>query len=204
MSDHRPLSPGLRGVLDYGPLAAFLAVFLLLRHQTVHWGGADYPGMIVATVVFVPLTILANAVLWLRTGRLSALQLITLAVVVVFGGLTVWLNDPRFIKMKPTIIYLLMAALLGLGLALRRNWLGLVLGEVVPMTAEGWRRLTVRMTGLFLALALLNEVIRRTQSDTTWVLFKTVGLMALTFVFLMANMPLIRRHALPQDDDRRR
>lgn len=197
-----PLSPGLKAALDYGPLFAFLAVFLLYRDRTVTWGGETYPGLIVATLVFVPLTLLANAVLWAKTRTLSVMQLVTLAIVVIFGGLTVWLNDARFIKMKPTIIYLVLAGLLGLGLALRRNWLGVAMGEMVPLAPEGWRKLTQRLIVLFLALAVLNEIVWRTQSDTTWVLFKTVGLIVLTIGFFAANMPLIRRYALPEDDSR--
>lgn len=197
-----PLSPGLKAALDYGPLFAFLAVFLLSRDRTVTWGGETYPGLIVATLVFVPLTLLANAVLWAKTRTLSVMQLVTLAIVVIFGGLTVWLNDARFIKMKPTIIYLLLAGLLGLGLALRRNWLGVAMGEMVPLAPEGWRKLTQRLVVLFVALAVLNEIVWRTQSDTTWVLFKTVGLIVLTIGFFAANMPLIRRYALPEDDSR--
>ncbi|KGJ04678.1 inner membrane-spanning protein YciB [Paracoccus sphaerophysae] len=197
-----PLSPGLKAALDYGPLFAFLAVFLLYRDRTVTWGGETYPGLIVATLVFVPLTLLANAVLWAKTRTLSVMQLVTLAIVVIFGGLTVWLNDARFIKMKPTIIYLVLAGLLGLGLALRRNWLGVAMGEMVPLAPEGWRKLTQRLVVLFLALAVLNEIVWRTQSDTTWVLFKTVGLIVLTIGFFAANMPLIRRYALPEDDSR--
>lgn len=203
MTDRSPsLSPGLKAALDYGPLFAFLAVFLLYRDRTVTWGGETYPGLIVATLVFVPLTLLANAVLWAKTRTLSVMQLVTLAIVVIFGGLTVWLNDARFIKMKPTIIYLLLAGLLGLGLALRRNWLGVAMGEMVPLAPEGWRKLTQRLVVLFLALAVLNEIVWRTQSDTTWVLFKTVGLIVLTIGFFAANMPLIRRYALPEDDSR--
>ena len=197
-----PLSPGLKAALDYGPLFAFLAVFLLYRDRTVTWGGETYPGLIVATLVFVPLTLLANAVLWAKTRTLSVMQLVTLAIVVIFGGLTVWLNDARFIKMKPTIIYLVLAGLLGLGLALRRNWLGVAMGEMVPLAPEGWRKLTQRLVVLFLALAVLNEIVWRTQSDTTWVLFKTVGLIVLTIGFFAANMPLIRRYALADDDSR--
>ena len=196
MSDHRPLSPGLRGVLDYGPLAAFLAVFLLLRHQTVHWGGADYPGMIVATVVFVPLAILANAVLWLRTGRLSALQLITLAVVVVFGGLTVWLNDPRFIKMKPTIIYSLFGLILGGGLLFHKSFIAVMFDQMFNLTPAGWRALTFRWALFFLAMAVLNEVIWRTQTTDFWVAFKAFGAMPITAVFAMSQMPLINRHSI--------
>ncbi|WP_052175218.1 inner membrane-spanning protein YciB [Paracoccus sanguinis] len=196
-----PLPHSLKLALDYGPLVAFLVVFLLYRDRTVHWGGQSYPGLIVATLVFVPLTIAANAVLWARTRKLSVMQLVTLVIVVIFGGLTIWLNDERFIKMKPTFIYLLLAGMLGLGLVLRRNWLALAMGEMVPLAPEGWRRLTLRMTGLFLTLAVLNEIIWRTQSDTTWVLFKTVGLIGLTFVFLMANVPMIQRYALTPEEN---
>ena len=194
------LSPGLKAVLDYGPLVAFLAAFLLFRGRSVTWGGETYPGLIVATLVFVPLTILANAVLWARTRTLSVMQLITLVIVVIFGGLTVWLNDPQFIKMKPTIIYLLLAGMLGLGLALGRNWLGHAMETMVPLAPEGWRKLTQRLVVLFVALAALNEIVWRTQSDTTWVLFKTVGLIVLTMGFFAANLPLIQRYALPPED----
>ena len=128
------MSPKLKAALDYGPLIVFLAVFLLYRDQDVVLWGQTYPGLILATLVFVPLTVLANAVLWKKTGELSVMQLVTLVVVVVFGGLTIWLNDPRFIKMKPTLIYLTFAALLALGAMLGRNWLGRALGETMAVT----------------------------------------------------------------------
>lgn len=194
------MSPKLKPVLDYGPLIVFLAVFLLYRDQTVTLWGQAYPGLILATLVFVPLTVLANAILWKQTGELSVMQLVTLVVVVVFGGLTIWLNDPRFIKMKPTLIYLTFAALLALGAMLGRNWLGRALGEAVPLSPEGWRILTRRIIWFCLGLAALNEIIWRTQSDTTWVLFKTVGLIALTMLFFVGNAPLFSRHALPAQD----
>ena len=195
------MSPKLKAALDYGPLIVFLAVFLLYRNQTVTLWGEAYPGLILATLVFVPLTVLANAVLWKMTGELSVMQLVTLVGVVVFGGLTIWLNDPRFIKMKPTLIYLTFAALLATGAALGRNWLGRALGEAVPLSPEGWRILTHRLIWFCLGLAVLNEVIWRTQSDTVWVVFKTIGLIALTMLFFVANAPLFGRHALqPQDN----
>jgi intracellular septation protein len=195
------MSPKLKTVLDYGPLIAFLAVFLLYRDQTVVFWGREYPGLILATLVFVPLTIAANAVLWSRTGELSVMQLVTLVVVVVFGGLTVWLNDPRFIKMKPTLIYLTFAALLTIGAALGRNWLGRAMGQAIPLSAEGWRILTWRLIGFCLALAALNELIWRTQSDTVWVLFKTVGLIALTMLFFVLNARIFGRYAPPAQED---
>lgn len=194
------MSPKLKAALDYGPLIVFLAVFLLYRDQDVVLWGQTYPGLILATLVFVPLTVLANAVLWKKTGELSVMQLVTLVVVVVFGGLTIWLNDPRFIKMKPTLIYLTFAALLALGAMLGRNWLGRALGEAIPLSPEGWRILTHRIIWFCLGLAALNEVIWRTQSDTTWVVFKTVGLIFLTMLFFVGNAPLFNRHALQAQD----
>lgn len=199
MSQSPTLSPGAKAVLEYGPLIVFLAVFLLYRGQTVTLWGATYPGLILATLVFVPLTILANAVLYARTGALSAMQLITLVVVIVFGGLTVWLNDPQFIKMKPTIIYLMFAGLLGLGLALGRNWLAVAMGAAVPLKPEGWRILTRRLVAFCLFLAALNEVVWRTQSDTTWVVFKTVGLIGLTLAFFALNFGVFSRYAIETD-----
>ena len=195
------MSPKLKAALDYGPLIVFLAVFLFYRDQDVVLGGQTYPGLILATLVFVPLTVLANAVLWKKTGELSVMQLVTLVVVVVFGGLTIWLNEPRFIKMKPTLIYLTFAALLALGAMLGRNWLGRALGEAIPLSPEGWRILTHRIIWFCLGLAALNEVIWRTQSDTTWVVFETVGLIVLTMLFFVGNAPLFNRHALQAQDN---
>ena len=195
------MSPKRKAALDYGPLIVFLAVFLLYRNQTVTLWGEAYPGLILATLVFVPLTIGANAVLWKATGELSVMQLVTLVVVVVFGGLTIWLNDPRFIKMKPTLIYLTFAALLAIGAARGRNWLGRALGEAIPLSPEGWRILTRRIIWFCLGLAALNEVIWRTQSDTTWVVFKTVGLIVLTMLFFVLNASLFGRHAPSAQED---
>lgn len=193
------MSPKLKSLLDYGPLVVFLVVFLLYRNETVTLWGQGYPGLILATLVFVPLTVAANWILWARTGALSVMQLVTLVVVVVFGGLTIWLNDPRFIKMKPTLIYLVFAALLATGVALRRNWLAAAMGEALPLSPVGWRILTTRLIWFCLGLAAVNEVIWRTQSDTTWVVFKTLGLIALTLGFFAANAPLFARHAPPDD-----
>lgn len=195
-----PLSPVTKNLLEYGPLIAFVAVFLLYREQTVTLWGQTYPGLILATLVFVPLTILANAILYVKTGALSVMQMVTLAVVIVFGGLTVWLNDPQFIKMKPTLIYLIFAAILGASLALGKNWLGAAMGSALPLKPEGWRILTQRLVGFCLFLAVLNEIIWRTQSDTTWVMFKTFGLIALTVAFFAANAGIFSRYAAESDD----
>ena len=134
-------------------------------------------------------------------AKLAPMQIATLVLVVVFGGLSVWLNDPKFFKMKPTIIYLIFAGLLGASLVLRRNWLELVLSEALPMNAEGWRILTLRMALLFLTLAAANEAVWRLMSETAWVNFKTFGLPAIMVVFFVANARLFERHAQPRDGE---
>jgi intracellular septation protein len=152
------------------------------------------------TALFVPLLLLCTAILWKLTGKISPMQIMTALLVTVFGGLTVWLNDPQFIKMKPTLIYLIFAGLLGFGLLRGQSYLRLVMQDALPMQAEGWMILTRRFTVVFFGLALLNEVIWRFFSEATWVYFKTFGLTAVLFGFFMSQAPLLAKYALEKDD----
>ena len=200
MSEARKINPWLKAGLEFGPLILFFVVFMRLRDRMVTIGGTEYSGFIVATLIFIPVLVASTLALWRLTGRLAPMQIATLVLVVVFGGLSVWLNDPRFFKMKPTIMYLIFAAALGASLALRRNWLELVMSEALPMRPEGWRVLTLRMTALFLGLAVANEVIWRSMSETAWVNFKTFGLPAIMVIFFVLNARLFERHAIPRDE----
>ncbi|MDO5643874.1 MAG: septation protein IspZ, partial [Paracoccus sp. (in: a-proteobacteria)] len=141
----KQVKPWVKPALEYGPLILLFAAFMLLRNRMVTIGGTEYGGLVLATMIFVPVLMLTSFLLWRLTGKLSAMQILTLVLVVVFGGLTVWLNDGRFLKMKVTIIYAILAGLLALGLVLRKNWLELVMGEALPMAHEGWMKLTQRM-----------------------------------------------------------
>ncbi|WP_372800559.1 inner membrane-spanning protein YciB [Paracoccus seriniphilus] len=192
--------PWVKPALELGPVMLFFLVFVLKRGETVSLWGQEYGGFILATLVFIPALALATLIQWRLSGRLAPMQIATLVLVVVFGGLSVWLNDPRFFKMKPTMIYLLFAGLLGFSLIARKNWLQAVLSEALPMNADGWRKLTLRMTILFLALAMANELVWRTMSESTWVYFKTFGLPLILFAFLIANAGLFKAHALQQGD----
>ena len=120
--------------------------------------------------------------------------MVTAVLVVVFGGLTFWLDDPRFIKIKPTIINLLFAGVLFGGLMMRRPLLKLLLGEAFNLTEEGWRKLSMRWALFFLVLAALNEVVWRNFSEAAWVNFKVFGILPLTLVFAMAQIGLIKRY----------
>ena len=201
MSEARKINPWLKVALEFGPLILFFVVFMRLRDKTLTIAGTEYSGFIVATLVFIPMLVASTLALWRLTGKLAPMQIATLVLVVVFGGLSVWLNDPRFFKMKPTIIYLIFAALLAFSLIRRRNWLELVMSEALPMRHEGWVKLTQRMIALFVGLAIANEAIWRNMSDTTWVNFKTFGLPLIMFVFVMANAGLFNRYGIPKDDD---
>ncbi|MTH78581.1 inner membrane-spanning protein YciB [Paracoccus aestuariivivens] len=201
MTEPRKINPWLKSALEFGPLVLFFVTFMRMRDKTVTLGGTEYSGFIFATLVFIPVLVLTTLALWRLTGKLSPMQIATLVLVIVFGGLSVWLNDPRFFKMKPTIIYLIFAGLLGLSLVLRKNWLGLVMSEALPMSAQGWHILTQRMAVLFLGLAVANEIVWRSMSETAWVNFKTFGLPLLMVVFFVLNSKLFERHALPKDGE---
>ena len=191
----KKINPWLKLGLEFGPLLAFFIAFGRLKGMTFTIGGTEYAGFILATAVFVPLLVLSTLILWRLTGRLSLMQIVTLVIVVVFGGLTIWFNDPRFLKMKPTLIYLLFAGILGYGLLRGRSYLALVMEEAMPLRPEGWMILTRRLTAFFVGLAVLNEVIWRNMSDQAWVNFKTFGLTAAIFLFFMAQSGLMQKYA---------
>lgn len=196
----RKINHWLKLGLEFGPLLAFFVAFVKLKDQTFTILGTDYSGFVLATALFIPLMVAATGILWRLTGRLAPMQVVTLVLVVVFGGLSVWLNDPKFFKIKPTIIYLLFAVLLSIGLLRGKPWLALVMEDVLPMTPEGWRILTLRLAGFFLALAVANEIVWRSMSDQAWVNFKTFGLPLLMFGFFMAQARLFARHGIERDE----
>ncbi|RKT30793.1 intracellular septation protein [Roseovarius halotolerans] len=190
--EERKINPMLKTGLELGPILAFFAAYLILKDRVFTIGGTEYDGFIVVTAGFIPVFLLAMGVLWRLTGHLSKMQVVTAVLIVVFGGLSVWFNDPRFFKMKPTIIYLLFAGVLGAGLLRGRSWLQYVMEGVMPLSHEGWMILTRRLALFFFGLAILNELIWRTMSEETWVYFKTFGLTAAIFVFFMAQGRLFR------------
>lgn len=190
----RKINPWLKIGLEFGPILVFFLAFGRLKDTTFTLGGTQYGGFILATALFVPLLVATTLVLWRLTGRLSVMQIVTLVLVIVFGGLSVWLNDERFFKMKPTIIYTLFAGILGYGLLRGKSYLALAMDEAIPLAPEGWMILTRRLAAFFAALAVANEVIWRTMSDQAWVNFKTFGLTAAMFAFFMFQGRVIERH----------
>jgi len=191
----RKINPVLKLVLELGPVLLFFVMFGRLKGQTFAFHGVEYSGFIVTTAAFVALIVLTTGLLWALTGELSKMQLLTLVLVVVMGGLSIWLNDERFIKMKPTLLYLAFGAILGVGLLRGQSYLSAVMEEVVPMKPEGWLILTRRMTAFFFALAVANEAVWRLMSTEAWVNFKTFGLTAALFLFILTQGRLFERYS---------
>ena len=202
MAEQKKINPMLKMALELGPIVLFFVAYTRLRDRTFDIGGQAYDGFIVATALFIPLIVVTTLILWKLTGHLSKMQIATVVLVVVFGGLSVWLNDDRFFKMKPTMIYTLFAAVLGFGLLRGKSYLRFVMEEMMPLQHEGWMILTRRLALFFAGLAVLNEVIWRTMSTDAWVNFKTFGLTIAIFAFFMAQGKVIQTYSIPEDADR--
>ncbi len=191
----RKINGGLKTALELGPIVAFFVAYIWLKDRIFLIGGTEYDGFIVVTAGFIPVFLISIGILWALTGHLSKMQAMTAILITVFGGLSIWFNDPKFFKMKPTIIYLLFGGILGAGLLQGRSYLQSVMDAVMPLTHEGWMILTRRLMLFFFGLALLNEAIWRTQSEQTWVYFKTFGLTAAIFVFFITQSKLMSEHS---------
>ncbi|WP_223425244.1 inner membrane-spanning protein YciB [Tateyamaria pelophila] len=202
MSDTREINPILKQVLELGPPLVFFLIYLRIRDNSYVMGGTEYSGFIVATLVFVPILLICMAVLWAMTGKLSRMQLFTAFMVVFFGGLTAYFNDERFFKMKTSIVYGVFALLLGIGLLRGQSWLAYVLNEAMPMRDEGWMILTKRLCAMFVALAVLNEVIWRTMSTDTWVKIETFGFPIALIAFLFWQITALQSYLIEDDADK--
>jgi intracellular septation protein len=152
--------------------------------------------LFIATGVFMVAVLAAMVASYVVTRHIPMMAIVTAVVVFVFGALTLILHDETFIKMKPTIVYTLFAAILAGGLLFNRSFIAIMFDQMFNLTAQGWRILTGRWALWFFAMAVLNEIIWRTQSTDFWVSFKVFGMVPLTMLFAMTQMPLIKRHHL--------
>src|SRR6516165_2321898 len=176
------INPFLKIALDLGPLVLFFIANGRL-------------GIFGATAVFMVATVLALVIGYVLTKHVPIVPLVSAGIVLVFGSLTLYLQDETFIKIKPTIIYVLFGAVLLGGQLMGKPLLALLFDQVFHLNPEGWRKLTIRWALFFFALAILNEIVWRTQSTDTWVTLKVFGFMPLTFLFAAAQYPLLQKYA---------
>ena len=195
---HHPL---LKMALEIGPLMVFF--FGNLRGE---WLAKTFPALtavggplLIATALFMVATVVSLIVSKIVFKHLPIMPFVSGIVVMVFGSLSIWLQDETFIKMKPTIVNTLFGVVLLGGLFFGKSLLGYVFNAAFQLDAEGWRKLTLRWGIFFLFLAVLNEVVWRNFSDAVWVNFKVWGTMPITILFTLAQMPLIMRHSLEAD-----
>jgi intracellular septation protein len=193
---------------ESGPVAASeeslpLKLAIELGPLLVFFGTNALFGIYAGTAAFMVATVLSLGIAWLRYRKIPIMPLVSGVIVMAFGALTLYLQDETFIKLKPTIVYTVFAVLLAAGLVFKRHLLELLFGPVFNLTEEGWRKLTLRWTFFFVAMAVLNEVIWRNFSTDFWVNFKVFGFLPLTFLFAMAQVPLMQRYAVPEPEDAR-
>jgi intracellular septation protein len=175
--------------IELGPLLIFFAVNAAA-------------GIFAGTGAFMAAMVVSLGVAWWRYHKVPVMPLVSAVIVLAFGGLTLYLHDDTFIKLKPTIVYAMFAVLLAAGLLTRKPVLELLFGPVFNLTDEGWRKLTLRWAIFFVAMAVLNEFVWRNFSTDTWVSFKAFGFLPLTFLFAMGQVPLMQRYGLPEDEVR--
>lgn len=191
----------IKTILEIGPVIIFFVTFIRIKDQEFEYLGQTYEGFMVATAIFIPLMVLATGAVWYLTGKLSRMQVTTTVLVIIFGGLSIWFNDDRFFKMKPTILYVLFGGILAFGLMRSKSYLEYVMGEMMPMEPEGWVKLTRRLVLLFACLAIANEIVWRSTSDLVWVNFKTFGLPGALFVFFLAQAPLLAKYGIEEEEE---
>ena len=201
MATPRTLPPLLKLALEVGPIAVF---FLAYRWAPVPEGLSvterQLQQVIFSTQVFIPTILAALGLSWLLTRHLPRMAVITAIVVVVFGGLTLILRDDTFVKMKPTILYGIFAAILGFGLLRGQSYLRYLMDEMLPMAQEGWMTLTRRFVVFYLCLAVLNEIVWRGWGTDAWVNFRTFVLPLANIAFIRAQIPLFQRHAITREE----
>lgn len=181
-------SPLLKLALDLGPLILFFAAF-------------KFGGIFKATAVFMAASIVALGIGYARTRKISPMPLVTAIIVVLFGGLTLYLKNDTFIKMKPTVLYAIFGAILLGGLAFNRLFIKAVFAQAFELDEAGWRKLTWRWGFFAFALAATNEIIWRNFSTNIWVDFKVWAIIPLIMLFALAQTPLVMKHEIGKEDE---
>lgn len=188
MPDEKSAPTWMKPTAEYGPLAVFFLAYW-------RWD------LLTATAWLMGATVIALGIYYIFSRRVPMMPLMTAVIVGIFGGLTLWLQDETFIKMKPTIVEALFSAILLGGLLFKRPLLKPLMGHAWPMEDRGWHLLSLRFAIFFAAMAVLNEIVWRNFPTDVWVSFKVFGLMGLTLIFAITQAPLMKRFALPLEKE---
>lgn len=175
------MKPLYKLFIDIGPLAVFFIFY-------------NKSGLQASILPFMIATIIAVIFSYILEKKIPIMPTFGAGIVLIFGGLTIYFNNEIFFKMKPTIINFLFAVILYGGVIIKKPLLKLLLGAALKLEEEGWKILTQRWIGFFIALAILNEIVWRTQSTDMWVNFKVFGILPITFIFTMTQFPLIKKY----------
>ena len=175
----------LKFITDFGPLLIFFTIYYKSGNNL----SAAIPPLIISTLI-------AVAIMYFVEKKIPYVPLIGAVVISLFGGLTLYFNNPIFIYMKPTIINMVFALILYGGVIVKKPLLKYLLGAALKLEEDGWRILTQRWIAFFVALAILNEIVWRTQSTDVWVNFKVFGILPITFIFTMTQFPLIKKYQI--------
>ena len=193
------IGPRLKAALEFGPILGFVAVYLLVREQTYTLAGRDWDGFVLLVGGFVPVVLVASALMWRLTGRITPMQVLTLIIMTLSGALTVGFNDERFFKMRTTVVCLTLSAILWVGLARGQAWLEGVMGGMVALPPAGWTFLTRRFASVLLVLAVANEAVWRNFSTDVWMAYDTFVMPAAFFGYLALTIRKARRLGLRLD-----
>ncbi len=188
-----------KALLEFGPIIIFFLAYRYTPLPAEFEGDESLEKIIFATKIFIPTIFLALLIGYVQTKQIAKMPFFTAILILIFGGLTIWLRDETFIKMKPTIIYLLFALILWFGLLRNRSYLKVLMEVALQLEDTGWLLLTKRFALLFLFMAILNESVWRFFTTDTWVTFKTFGLPVITITFFLAQIKLINRYRLDAD-----
>ena len=191
----------IKFLLEFGPVVVFFVAYKYAPLGPEFIDKPDLGKIIFATKIFIPVIFLSLLIGWLQTKTLAKMPLFTAIIVLVFGGLTIWLQNDTFIKMKPTIIYLSFGVILAFGLLSKKSYLKSLMGSALLLEDEGWFILTKRFVIFFIFLALLNEAVWRVLSTDHWITFKTFLLPLATFGFLFFQYPVFRDYLIEKKNE---
>lgn len=201
MKTAKPIFPGLKLALELGPVLIFFIAYSRLKDEIFTIAEREYSGFIVVTAAFIPLILASIALLWKLSGKISRMQVLTAVMVIFFGSMTVIFNDETFFKMKTTFVYAFFAITLGIGLLRGQSFLAFVMEDLMPLTDAGFMILTKRLTAMFAAMALANEIVWRTLSTDAWVEIETFAFPAVLFAFFMVQTKLFTEHAVEKPSE---